>query len=423
MSELRPYQLTGAQHLASRTAAYLADDMGLGKSAQAISACDTVRARNVLVLCPASVCENWRREFRKFSYTDIHPVVYSYNSAQRKELQFWADDWDVLICDEAHYLKNAKAKRTQMVFGKKCDGSDGIVNRAKRVILLSGTPMPNDPSELWPMLRACAPEIITGKSGKPYNFWQFATAYCKIANNGFGMKIVGGRNHEKLKERLNGFLLRRTKAEVLPELPPIDFAQLFVEAGIVEGMERSEEAKLVREVLALEGVEGLAKIAPHVATLRRYTGIAKVQPVADWIETWYECGGGPLVVFAYHKEVIDALRKYKFFGLGSFITGDTPQAQRQREIDKFQEGRTSLFVGQINAAGEGITLTAASDVLFVESSWVPKDNLQAAMRVHRIGQSNACMVRFATLPNSIDEAVQRAVMRKTRDISKIFGVT
>lgn len=403
----------------------LADEPGLGKSAQAIRACDELGAKTVLVVCPSSVCEAWRREFLKWSKTDPVVIVLSYNMAQRALMQpghIPPGEYDVLICDEAHYLKNYNAKRTQMVFGGKCDGKDGLVSHAKHVMLLSGTPMPNNPSELWPMLRACAPETIMGKKGKPYAFWQFATKYCHIVNNGFGQQIKGSKNHEKLKATLDGFLLRRTKAEVLKELPPIDFAELYIEAALAFNAELAEERWLIRRTLEQEGVEGLAKIAPHVATLRRYTGMAKVQPCVDWIETWYECGGGPLVVFAYHTQVIDTLSKSLYDIPRSVITGVTPQQQRASEIDKFQSGKSRLFIGQINAAGEGITLTAASDVLFVESSWVPKDNLQAAMRVHRIGQNNACMVRFAMVPNSVDEAVQRAVMRKSRDIEKIFGV-
>jgi SWI/SNF-related matrix-associated actin-dependent regulator 1 of chromatin subfamily A len=166
----------------------------------------------------------------------------------------------------------------------------------------------------------------------------------------------------------------------------------------------------------------LREIAPHVAQLRRLTGLAKVKSCVDWIEDFIEGGGGKLVVFAHHRDVIDGVNK-ALAAQGTYvlaITGDTPSADRQTYIDAFQDGAAQVFIGQIQAAGTGITLTAASDALFVESSWVPAENEQAAMRIHRIGQRNACLVRFAALAGSIDEDIQRAVMRKTADIKKLF---
>jgi SWI/SNF-related matrix-associated actin-dependent regulator 1 of chromatin subfamily A len=430
--ELYPYQQAGAAWLGARKCALLADEMGLGKSAQAIAAAAQTNACTITVVCPASVKENWRREFQRFwpadhavwDFDELDLDVISYDKAADylKQWDRGGPTRDLLIVDEAHMAKTHTAKRTKAIFGPKCDGVDGLVERADRVILLTGTPMPNHPAELWPALRALAPETITSTNGAPYSYWQFVSKYCKTKDNGFSIQIVGAKNHDKLKAALEPFMLRRLKSEVLQDLPEITFDELYVE-GKVTGA--GEEIEKVRAALEADGVEGLRKVAPHVATLRRLTGLAKVAPVVEWVREWLESTDRKIVLFAQHREVIHGLC-FAFDDLGEefdyeFIDGSIDATERQRKIDRFQNGNARIFIGQIQAAGTGITLTAASDLLFVESSWVPAENSQAAMRIHRIGQKNACLVRFATLAGSIDEQIQRAVARKTADITRIVG--
>lgn len=425
MSALYGYQQAGAAWLASRKHALLADEMGLGKSAQAIAACGAlgVRDRCVLVICPASVRENWKREFARFSH--LTPIVQSYDGAARNALNLSVpegDHWDVLILDEAHYLKSHTAKRTKAIFGERCDGVGGLVERADRVILLTGTPMPNAPNELWPALRALFPEQITGSAGKPYGYHQFVQKFCRTRDNGFGLQIVGAKNHDLLREKLEPIMLRRTKAEVLPDLPEISFDELFVEGRIgVAG----PEADKVAAVLEAEGVEGLKRIAPHVATLRRLTGMAKVEPVVEYVKEWLEGCDRKIVIFAHHREVIQGLADGLLNGtdesLGVVVTGDTLPANRQMRIDKFQTGKARVFIGQNTAAGTGITLTAASDLLLVEPAWTPADNQQIAGRIHRIGQKTGCQVRFVTMSGSVDEQINRVLTRKSADLAQILG--
>ncbi len=417
---LRPYQVAGAKFLAGKKAALLADDMGLGKTAQAVAACDEVGAESVLVICPASVCETWRREFKRFSMSGIIPTVLSYDKAARG----YAGDYirnDVLILDEAHYLKSATSKRTQAVFGFDAkDGklyNDGLVAQAKHVFLLTGTPMPNNPSELWPALRAVASRtILNPKSGAPYSYWQFVSKFCKTKDSGFGLQIVGAKNHADLKARLEPFMLRRLKSEVLAELPPLQFEPLYVEGPVARGGQGLAEEFAAIRILREEGIEGLAK--HPLPTLRRLTGQAKVSACIEWIKDFLT-SGKQLVVFAYHHEVIAVLSAA--FPGSAVVTGGTIPARRFSAVDDFQNGDAKLFIGQIQAAGTGITLTAASDVLFVESDWVPANVHQAAARIHRHGQTESCMVRFATLAGSVDEDISRALARKMYDIEKIVG--
>lgn len=428
--ELRPYQRRGAAFLHLNGRALLADDMGLGKTAQAVVAAKSdIFVFSVMVVCPASVVENWKREFDMWwpdrDEIGVNLRVVSYNKAVRPEYQ--KDNPDVLILDEAHYLKNYKAKRTKAILGE-----GGLAARSGAVYALTGTPMPNNPSELWPLLQSLAPQTIENpKSKRPYSYWQFVKKFCKTRDNGFGTQITGGKNLDDLKQRLEGFMLRRLKKDVAEDLPPIEFGQLYVEAGIndvadlftsEERQEYLEQYKLVADTLKKEGVEGLAKIASHVATLRRLTGVTKVKPVVEYVRDWLDGTDGKIVLFAWHRDVMAGLMDAMPATKTVWLTGAQDQQTRQQAVDLFQnDPDTRIFIGQIQAAGTGITLTAASNALFVESSWVPADNQQAAMRIHRIGQTEPCLVQFATLSGSIDDQVMNAVRRKTADITQLLG--
>ncbi len=419
---LFPYQQAGAEFLALVGRGLLADDMGLGKSAQAIAAAKELGARRVIVVCPASLVENWRREFKRF-WPEYNGglLVTSYNKAGGLG---GAARADVLILDEVHYLKNRGALRTQAIFGEKCDGRGGLVELATHVFCLTGTPTPNDPSELWPLARAVFPEAIPNPKipGKPMSYTPFVARYCKRVHNGFGFKIVGGKNLAELKQRIAPFVLRRKKEEVLQDLPSIRFDTLALEGKVVYPPDARDESWAVAKILDEKGVDGLKDLAPHVASLRRVTGLAKVGPVVEWVRNWLDAGGSKIVLFAHHKEVIvellAGLRDY----LPVAVTGAASSNARQASVDLFQnDADCRVFVGQLQAAGTGLTLTAASDLLFVETSWVPADNQQAAMRIHRIGQRNACLVRVAALAGSIDEDVQKALLRKMKDIRSLWS--
>lgn len=417
MPELFPYQREGAMWLADPTTRphkLLADEMGLGKTPQAIAAANMSGAQVVVVVCPASLVPNWRREIARWGREGITWHVVSYDRAARG-----ADlpaAFDVLVIDEAHYLKNREAQRTKAIYGK-----GGLAHRARRVWLLTGTPTPNNPSEMWTHLAALAPDAIPHPKtpGKAMPFWPFALRYCKTVETGFGVKIVGGKNLGELRERLAPFVLRRRKSEVLTELPPISFDTLPVEAQMPK--EAGDELALVRCALEEKGVDGLAEVAPHVAQLRRLTGLAKVDGVVAWVRDFLEGSDRKIVLFAQHREVIERLTG----ALGDqavVVHGGTPGAQRQAAVDLFQTHvGCRVFIGQIQAAGTGLTLTAASDLLFVEQSWVPAENEQAAMRIHRIGQTQACSVRFATIAGSIDEQIAAACARKLETIRELFA--
>lgn len=432
---LLPYQEVGASYLARNKKAILGDDMGLGKSAQTVSACDTVAADTVVVVCPASVREVWRREFAKFSiFTPRVEVILGSGDAslikpgQVNVLSFEACHKPdihravlalpgfVLIIDEAHFLKNRKTKRTKSVYGDKCDGKTGFASKATHIFPLSGTIMPNHPGDVWTHLKALG--AIRS------DYWAFVDTYCTGYDNGREYKITGGKNFDQLRRLLDGVMLRRTKSQVQKELPAIFYHDLPLPISA------SELKALRTHSLGVEpgnetDIEKALARPQNFSVLRRKTGLAKVAPSVDIVDVWFESGLKKLVVFAIHRDVIDALQSaFKARGYCPVvIAGDTPAQQRQQAVDRFQTDESvRVFIGQVQAAGTGITLTAASTVLFVETSWVPAENAQAAKRCDRIGQKETVDVYFGSIPGTIDETVQRVLRRKSTTIGKALSM-
>jgi SNF2 family DNA or RNA helicase len=452
---LFPFQEIGRDFLAGRRWALLADEMGLGKSAQAITACDAVNAERILVLCPAIARINWSREFLKFSsrekrvtvllsgqsntHSDI--VICSYDLLHNKKIfsGLISSTWDVVILDEVHYLKNRDAKRTRAVF-------QHVVLLATRGIwALSGTPAPNHAAELYPFLHAAGLWTDT--------YWAFVTRFCVTRETVYGIQMVGVQRVEELRALMAPILLRRKKVDVLKDLPAILFTNVAVETRPVDlniwfpeimmgqktdaslHQQIADEEAAIRAILdvsgdgttattealsALQGMQGRGGAGAMVS--RRYLGLSKVPAIVELItEELQENAYEKIVLFAWHRDVIRALT----FALDELhplvLYGGTPAIERDKRIQAFQTKKHHrVFIGQVLAAGVAISLTAACEVGFVESSWVPGENAQAAMRVHRIGQDKPVRVRFFSAADTTDEVVQRVLRRKTRDMVQVF---
>ena len=406
--------------LSQRKTAFLADQMGLGKSAQAIEAANLVGAKTVVVICPAIARVNWRREFEMWGRGERELIVESFDKiATRPDLrkQLAAMAPDVLIVDEAHYLKTRTAKRTKALYGLGCKNT-GLAATAKYVWLLTGTPCPNDAGELWPHLRALWPRLIAEK-----NYIEFIERYCVTQKGLYGLKILGNKNAPELRAILGKIMLRRKADEVLKELPPISWHVVPVEPDHVLKdllkFEQTEEVIALRQSLE-DGFIPTDTIA--MATLRRLTGESKARIAASMIRDELEAGAyGKIVVFVQHIDLGKTLTEL-LSDLGTiFLNGSTTTTMRQRYIDEFQQDAAKrVFIGQLQACSTAITLHAASQVLFVEQSWVPADNAQAAKRCHRIGQTLPVFVRTLALSKSIDEAVARVLARKSQAISELL---
>lgn len=425
--KLMPYQQTGAEFLAARNFAFLADGMGLGKTAQAIEACNILKAPRIVVVCPAVARVNWVREFDLWGrISDIKLKVWTYDklAIDKKTRQEFADfEPDVLILDEAHYLKTRTTKRTLAVYGKHCTHT-GVASKARHVWLLSGTPCPNNVSELYPHLRALWPDLISGADGKPLNFVEFIQKFCVTQATPFGLKILANKNKDQIKFVLRQIMLRRRAEDVLTDLPPMSWHMVPVEADSVlddvRDLEQDMAVLALKEALTADGVIEGAAVA--LASLRRATGLAKASLAARLIADELENNAyDKIVVFHQHLDVGKTLiHDLAQFGVVS-ISGSTTNTMRQNAIDNFQANpKVRVFIGQIQACNTAITLHASNQVLFVEQSWTPSENAQAAKRCHRIGQTRPVFVRMLGLAKSVDEAVAKVLARKSQMITELL---
>jgi SWI/SNF-related matrix-associated actin-dependent regulator 1 of chromatin subfamily A len=416
MQTLDPYQEEGAVFLATRKKAFLGDEPGeVGKTLQAIRACDLIGARKVLVICPVSVKVNWRRYFEDSSLLDPQVDIVSHGTIEGSWLK---DKYDAIIADEAHYLKNPRSKRTRAFYGEDVDGGpDSLAARAEHVFLLSGSPAPNHPGELWAHLHALRPDLIREPKG-PLPYQRFINTFCQVRMTPFGPKIEGVRPSrlERLRGILDQFMLRREHG--YHKLPDLLVEPLYVEAGVsLKGA--SEDMLAVRKALEKGGLEGLKAESTSWVNLRRLLGLAKIKPVIACAEDWLQSNEGKLVIYAKHTELIDRFRK-AFAGHCASIDGST--RDRQAEVDRFQnDDACRVFIGQETAAGEAITLTRASEIWIVERSTVPGTNRQIRKRIHRRGQTRPCLAKYVTVVGSLDEDITRFCIQKEAMEEAVFG--
>lgn len=421
------HQLAGADFLAERKAALLADEQRVGKTGTAIIACDYVLAKRILVVTKASARANWGREFREWGFARKIQVLYKttdkvdpeanvvivgwgmvYHQHVFPQLEAGYNGrarWDVMILDESHEAKNPEAKRTFVIYNR-------IARYADRVWCLSGTPIPNAPCDLWPMLSALARD----KFRETYD--QFVNKYCVTRKKYVGgcwiEYPIKGKNEPELKKRLEGFWLRRTQRDVGIKKPIFSLFPLHVEALPNELKDIDAEAVLAA-ANANERIDDM-----HLGVVRRVTGQIKAKAVIEAAREMLDDSLDKLVLMAWHSDVIDTL-KNAFFEYGCVgIDGRTPPTHRQKMVDDFQSGRARVFVGNIQAAGEAIDLSSSAELWFVEASFTPKDMAQAAMRITNHSQKRQALVRFCALEGSIDEAIMAILTRKVATIKQIM---
>ncbi len=374
----------------------LAHEPGLGKTACAIMAADLP----CFVVCPASLVINWCLEILKWRPADADAFrVYSYSDPRLSAIR--AKDWRTIVVDEAHYCKNPGAKRTVKVCSLLAGVGDGMA------FALTGTPVPNRPIELWPLLFTLGATDMSLES--------FGVRYASGYTDERGQWNFRGASHlEELKELLAPHLLRYTKAEVMPQLPPKHWRVIALDLPQVEQEKAFDLASLDQMELDV-AFEALSDVL-HMH------GVRKTPAAIEYIDDLVQ-GGTKVVTFAYHRDVLAALCE----GLEArghrvvWLHGEMGLAARQAAVEAFQDDScgVQVFVGQITAAGVGLTLTASSHVVFVESSWVPAVLDQAADRCHRIGTTDSVQVDLLTISGSIDEVQLRRVLQKQRVIQRI----
>ena len=429
--ELMPFQQAGVEYALSRPHALIGDQPGLGKTAQAIAISNVLDSQATLVICPAAVRYHWRGEIMRwsaitgvrpycvFKATDgVHPrapyVVLSYDLVSRSKPVLEAvlrRQWKHLILDEAHYLKTISSRRTKAVFGS-------LAQKCERVTALTGTPLPNRPRECYTLTRSLCWEAIDWMSYEKFKF--------RFNPSDMWREEVGRLPELHARLRCN-YLVRRLKSAVLSQLPEKTYELVEVEEnGGISKVLRAEK-ELVGDMGVVEewlaNLKADPKAMGHIATLRREMGVAKVPRVVEHVTLLLEGGLDKLVLFTYHKEVIQLIVQELKAYCPVVIQGSTSMKQRHHGVGLFvSDPKRRVLVGQLQAAGTGIDgmQDAASVAVFAEPSWVAADNEQAVDRLHRHGQKSGVLAQFLVAPGSLDEKILGAAIRKEVNVKTVL---
>lgn len=418
--DLFPYQTEGVAYTVGAFrdgGVMIADEMGLGKTMQALAVAHHLELFPMVVVCPAVMRWVWVGEVERALRRSVQ-VLTGLSASAPLPADVYVVNYDVLhawlgvlvdeidpalvVFDESHYVKNRKARRSKAAVML----AETVLKAGGRTLALTGTPALNHPQELWPQLRV----IGRAKQFGAWKPWQ--------------------DKPEELNEALRGLCyVRRRKVEVLKELPELRWSTVRV-PGSTDGMRRYEQAEkdfirfLLDEFGPVEGRERAlrarsAELLVKFGVLRRLAAEAKLGQVREFVSDLL-AAGEKVVVFGWHREVLAGLVEM-FSDVGAvLVDGAVDPGVRAEYVDRFQsEPGCRVFVGSIRAVGVGVTLTAASNVVFAEQGWTPADMDQAVARCHRIGQRSGVVGWLLLTQNTIDERIARIIESKRLMVGKV----
>lgn len=442
----RPLQCEAAMFLAARSHALLASEPRTGKTGSAIIGLEMASCKRVLVITTASGRAVWKSAFGTWAAHRPPPVIvpdtkrvpegdtvivsWAGTAAPAIRHALSAVGWDLVIADESHYCANPATKRTIAVFGDEA-GRTGICASAKRVWCLTGTPTPNAPCDLHPTLRAIAPERLLADEARG---WPDVSSYEAFYQRYVKWKIkrlsrfrsirvaMGGQRIPELRERLAGLWLRHTQQDVGIRPPQFEMLPLTVSAKQRAAIEKQADGKL-RDILAAADAATTQDMEMHFGPLRRLTGAIKAEAVAELVREELNCGVRKIVLMCWHVDVINWLVTDSLASYGAVaLHGGTTTSARTANINRFQtDPDCRVMVGQLQAAGEAVDLSAADELIFVETDFKPSVMQQAALRVTNLGKDSKVRVRVAALAGSIDEAIQTVLTRKIASIRELHS--
>lgn len=443
------FQETGIEFLRLAESALLGDEMGLGKSRQAVLAVERDEAYPCLVVCPNSMKFAWKDEWHKWAPDRSVTVLDGTMAQKRKALDSgvaevfvvnWESlrslsrqapfgstkltekqktpgplnrEWATVIADEAHRAKDPKSQQTRALWA--------VGETAARRIALSGTPVANSPIDLWSVMHFVAPNEWPSRSA-------FIDRYCVASFNFWGGLDVTQLRKETRAE-LDAFFLprffRRTKAEVLPQLPAKTYQTRMItmhptQAKAYESLRKEMLAKLDSGILvATDPLTQMLRLlqtasaCPVLDDLGNVIALSTPSCKVDALhELLDECAGEPLVAFAASRKLVELAAKEVSVD-HVLITGAQTPAERAGAVARFQTGGVPLALVTLGAGGEGITLTAASRAAFLQRSWSLVQNLQAEDRIHRIGQeASSIEVVDIVSANTVEDMVRQAFADK-----------
>ena len=438
-----PFQLAGIAYAVARPNTLIADEMGLGKTIQAvglINACPEIR--RVLIVCPAHLRLNWRRELEKWLVRPAtigicetktapeaqiriaHYDIFSRKCPSRDTLR--AEPYDLLILDEAHYCKNGDALRTAHILGRKKTKRSAAYQgiEAKRRLYLSGTPATSRPRDLFPLLNSLDPVNWS-------SFYSYAVKYCAGFKSRWGFDSSGSSNPDELQSLMRSTLMvRRLKKDVLEDLPAK--RRTIVElpqngsAGVIaaeapamarlkaaaEALDAADPTNASAYAAAVRSLNAICGSFDELSQMRHDTAVAKIPATIQHIQDALD-SGSKVVAFGHHIDVIDAVAE-AFPGC-EVAHGKKSMEARDQSVQRFQTDESCrLIVCGIQAMGTGHTLTASSHVILFETSWLPSDLSQAEDRCHRIGQKSAVSAEYLVFDGSLDAYMLKIITKKMK---------
>jgi SWI/SNF-related matrix-associated actin-dependent regulator 1 of chromatin subfamily A len=420
-STLFEYQKEGIEKIINQYGGrcLLADDMGLGKTRQALAFISHCQPARVLVVCPSYLRYHWKHALHEWiglesqlvkkgnEHLEEDVCVVSYDMLHA--LNIPGGIFDVVVCDESHYVKSRKTKRTKAI--------TPLVRSAKRALLITGTPALNRPIELFSQLYMLRPSYIK-------NYTSYAARYCNGKSTPFGYDDRGSSNSHELNWVLKkGFMVRRLKRDVLTQLPAKTRHTIWlevkgkdlkdIERGFVEWKRLNSTIYKLPSGSEKQRLE-IFERQKVISQLFTATSVAKCQAIVDWIMDALD-EGRSFIFFAYHRIVLDAVeeavaaKNIKYMR----IDGSTSAEKRQANVEAFQANDSiRIAILSIMAAGTGVTLTRVSECVFGELYWVPGVMIQAEDRVHRISQTEKVEIKYLLGTNTLDTYVHPNLCKK-----------
>ena len=423
---LLSHQIEAVQKLVENKKYILADDMGLGKTTSTIVAALESGAKKILIICPASLKINWQREIENYTTRSIYisegknfsqehdfviinyDIIKNFHNVKKKsDSQILGANFDLVVVDEAHYIKNGQAQRTKLI--------NDLVKNVDRLWLLTGTPMTSRPMDYFNLL-----SLIDSPVAK--NWMAYAIRYCSgYQFNAGGRKIwnvTGASNLEELRDRTSGLTLRRLKQDVL-DLPDKIITPVYLRL----------KSKQYEDVMGdyynwyeknPDESKSLTVQFTKLTQVRQVIAEEKVIQTIELAENIIE-QGKKVIIFCNFTNSLDRIIQH--FGKTAVrLDGSMSKPERQNSVDKFQEDdKVKVFVGNIKAAGVGITLTAAEAVIMNDLSFLPSDHSQAEDRAYRYGQKNNVLVYYPIFENTIEGIIYDILNKKKQVIATVMG--
>ena len=423
--KLFEYQKQGIEFLVSKHGGMLLDEQGLGKTIQALKACEKVDPEVLIIVCPAIMRGTWSHHVANLMPSNIQVVINSYEwyvklDNYKSLIKSIKGKKVAVIVDESHYIKTPTSKRTKTV--QHLLSLDNIVFK----VLLTGTPVTRDVDDLYTQLKVFYPDFCR-------SIFEYRKKYMRCIHSYFG-DIYKGFKNDYLRQEIINYLkscsLRRTKKSAGLNLPSIVRQPVFID--INKKIAKESLSILDYATKVINGVDDyttyktdLSEEASHIASIRKALGVAKVPQVLQYVEHLLQSGITKLVLFGVHVDVVnliyEALReKYKEIKTHRII-GATTSTQREKIIKEFQELETpQILVANMIACGVGVTLTKSHTVVFAELDFTPSNIMQAEARVHRITQEHIVNSIFMIANESLDAKILDLIKSKIEIIKDVL---